>query len=124
MLSIFDIYKVGVGPSSSHTNGPMLAGFDFCQKVNAFLGTIERVQVDLYGSLSLTGKGHHTDRATILGLMNNTPDNIDIEQANKTMAEGIQAKTIKLAGKKKPSALIRIPTCYFTMTTCRCMKTV
>lgn len=100
MLSIFDIYKVGVGPSSSHTNGPMLAGFDFCQKVDAILDDIDRVQIDLYGSLSLTGKGHHTDRATILGLMNNTPDRIDIVQANKAMAEGIQAKAIKLANKK------------------------
>ena len=100
MLSIFDIYKVGVGPSSSHTNGPMLAGFDLCQKVDTLINTIERVQVDLYGSLSLTGKGHHTDRATILGLMNNTPDNIDIEQANAAMAEGIQANTLNLAGKK------------------------
>ncbi|MGR5145061.1 L-serine ammonia-lyase [Photobacterium alginatilyticum] len=100
MLSIFDIYKVGVGPSSSHTNGPMLAGFNFCQKVEALIGTIEHVKIDLYGSLSLTGKGHHTDRATILGLMNNTPDHIDIEQANKAMADGIKGGTLDLAGKK------------------------
>lgn len=100
MLSIFDIYKVGVGPSSSHTNGPMIAGFDFCHKVDAMLDDIARVQVDLYGSLSLTGKGHHTDRASILGLMNNKPDAIDIQAANKAMAEGIANKTILLAGKK------------------------
>ncbi|PSW18040.1 L-serine ammonia-lyase [Photobacterium sanctipauli] len=100
MLSIFDIYKVGVGPSSSHTNGPMLAGYDFCQKVAAQMDNITRVQVDLYGSLSLTGKGHHTDRATILGLMNNKPDCIDITKANQAMAEGNKAKTLKLADSK------------------------
>ena len=100
MLSIFDIYKVGVGPSSSHTNGPMIAGFDFCQKVEAMLDDIVRVQVDLYGSLSLTGIGHHTDRASILGLMNNKPDAIDIKAANEAMAQGIASKTLLLAGKK------------------------
>ena len=100
MLSIFDIYKVGVGPSSSHTNGPMLAGFDFCQKVDGMLDDVARVQVDLYGSLSLTGKGHHTDRASILGLMNNKPDAIDIQAANQAMADGIANNTLLLAGKK------------------------
>ncbi|WEM44891.1 L-serine ammonia-lyase (plasmid) [Photobacterium sp. DA100] len=100
MLSIFDIYKVGVGPSSSHTNGPMLAGFDFCQKVDGMLDDVARVQVDLYGSLSLTGKGHHTDRASILGLMHNKPDAIDIQAANQAMADGIANRTLLLAGKK------------------------
>ncbi|MGF1680161.1 L-serine ammonia-lyase [Photobacterium minamisatsumaniensis] len=100
MLSIFDIYKVGVGPSSSHTNGPMLAGYDFYQKVAKQLDNITRVQIDLYGSLSLTGKGHHTDRASILGLMNNKPDCIDIVQANQAMAEGNENKTLHFGGKK------------------------
>ncbi|MEF1282384.1 serine dehydratase beta chain, partial [Vibrio fortis] len=57
MLSIFDIYKIGVGPSSSHTNGPMIAGFQFTQKIASKLEEVARVQIDLYGSLSLTGKG-------------------------------------------------------------------
>ncbi|MCV5735744.1 L-serine ammonia-lyase, partial [Escherichia coli] len=76
MLSIFDIFKVGVGPSSSHTNGPMLAGFHFTQLLSDSMAKVHRVQVDLYGSLSLTGRGHHTDRATVLGLMGNKPDTI------------------------------------------------
>lgn len=103
MLSVFDIFKVGVGPSSSHTNGPMLAGFDFCKKVAPYLEAVTRVQVDLYGSLSLTGRGHHTDRASILGLMNNTPSAIDIEQADKDMDEVIQNKRLLLAGIKEIS---------------------
>ncbi len=98
MLSIFDIYKVGVGPSSSHTNGPMIAGFEFCQLIQAQLDDVERVQVDLYGSLSLTGKGHHTDKAVTLGLMGNRPDTIDIEAANQVMARALAEQTLPLSG--------------------------
>lgn len=101
MLSIFDIFKVGVGPSSSHTNGPMLAGFDFCQKAQPFLEQVERVQIDLYGSLSLTGRGHHTDRASILGLMNNEPASIDITQANEKLNNVLNTGTLLLAGNKE-----------------------
>ncbi|WP_306462893.1 serine dehydratase beta chain, partial [Klebsiella pneumoniae] len=54
MLSIFDIYKIGVGPSSSHTNGPMIAGYRFVQQLLPQLNKVARIQVDLYGSLSLT----------------------------------------------------------------------
>lgn len=100
MLSIFDIFKVGVGPSSSHTNGPMLAGFDFCRKVATIRDQITRIQVDLYGSLSLTGKGHHTDRAIVLGLMHNTPDSIDITEANQAMAAGLESKSLFFANQK------------------------
>ncbi len=73
MLSIFDIFKIGVGPSSSHTNGPMIAGYRFVQQLLPQLDKVARIQIDLYGSLSLTGKGHHTDRATLLGLMGTSP---------------------------------------------------
>ncbi|MGF1688210.1 L-serine ammonia-lyase [Photobacterium japonica] len=100
MLSLFDIYKIGVGPSSSHTNGPMLAGYDFCTRLMPHLPLVTRVQVDLYGSLSLTGKGHHTDSATLLGLMRHQPDRIDIRLANQQLAEGIQHHTLLLAGQQ------------------------
>ncbi|MEH6531148.1 MAG: L-serine ammonia-lyase [Photobacterium frigidiphilum] len=100
MLSVFDIYKIGVGPSSSHTNGPMIAGFEFCQKILPKLETVHTVRVDLYGSLSLTGKGHHTDRAVFLGLMGNKPDTIDIEVANLTMLNAHKSNTLPLASQK------------------------
>ncbi|WED21140.1 L-serine ammonia-lyase [Vibrio sp. JC009] len=100
MLSIFDIYKIGVGPSSSHTNGPMIAGYQFANKLDSRLDQVSRVQVDLYGSLSLTGIGHHTDRATILGLLGNKPDAIDIAAANKLMADSIKAGELPLLGKR------------------------
>lgn len=98
MLSIFDIYKIGVGPSSSHTNGPMIAGFHFTQLVADRITEVVRVQVDLYGSLSLTGIGHHTDRATILGLLGNKPDTIKITSANEAMRLAIDSGEMPLSG--------------------------
>ncbi|WP_299136330.1 L-serine ammonia-lyase [uncultured Vibrio sp.] len=98
MLSIFDIYKIGVGPSSSHTNGPMIAGFNFTQKIESVLGQVTRIQIDLYGSLSLTGIGHHTDRATLLGLLGNRPDTIKITSANAAMRKAIEDKSLMVSG--------------------------
>ena len=98
MLSIFDIYKIGVGPSSSHTNGPMIAGFHFTQLIADRIAEVVRVQVDLYGSLSLTGIGHHTDRATILGLLGNKPDTIKITSANEAMRIAIDSGEMQLSG--------------------------
>ncbi|MUK61804.1 L-serine ammonia-lyase [Aliivibrio fischeri] len=98
MLSIFDIFKIGVGPSSSHTNGPMIAGYHFTQLIEPYLPQITRIQVDLYGSLSLTGIGHHTDRATLLGLLGNKPDTIKITSANHAMRKAIEEHTLQLSG--------------------------
>jgi len=108
MLSIFDIYKIGVGPSSSHTNGPMIAGYNFTRLIHKNLVQITRVQVDLYGSLSLTGIGHHTDRATILGLLGNRPDSIKISTANQAMHKAMQGGGLALSGEH------HIPFCYAT----------
>ncbi|SQD04232.1 L-serine deaminase 1 [Escherichia coli] len=70
MISLFDMFKVGIGPSSSHTVGPMKAGKQFVDDLveKGLLDSVTRVAVDVYGSLSLTGKGHHTDIAIIMGL--------------------------------------------------------
>ena len=81
MISIFDMFKVGIGPSSSHTVGPMKAGKQFVDDLveKGLLNEVTRVAVDDYGSLSLTGKGHHTDIAIIMGLAGNQPDTVDID---------------------------------------------
>jgi L-serine dehydratase len=81
MISIFDIFKIGVGPSSSHTVGPMKAGKAFIDDLIAqnTLADITKITVDVYGSLSLTGKGHHTDIAIIMGLAGNTPEAVNID---------------------------------------------
>lgn len=81
MISVFDIYKIGVGPSSSHTVGPMKAGKEFIDDLRAMgkLRDVTKITVDVYGSLSLTGKGHHTDIAIIMGLAGNSPEHVDID---------------------------------------------
>ena len=81
MISLFDMFKVGIGPSSSHTVGPMKAGKQFVDDLveKGLLDSVTRVAVDVYGSLSLTGKGHHTDIAIIMGLAGNEPATVDID---------------------------------------------
>ncbi|WP_028117194.1 L-serine ammonia-lyase [Ferrimonas senticii] len=81
MYSVFDIFKIGVGPSSSHTVGPMKAAKEFIDDLRSMdkLRSITRISVDIYGSLSLTGKGHHTDIAIIMGLGGNSPESVDID---------------------------------------------
>ena len=81
MISVFDMFKVGIGPSSSHTVGPMKAGKQFVDLLceQGKLQEVTRIAVDVYGSLSLTGKGHHTDIAIIMGLAGESPDTVDID---------------------------------------------
>ncbi|QIC16803.1 L-serine ammonia-lyase [Providencia vermicola] len=81
MISVFDIFKIGIGPSSSHTVGPMKAGKQFVEDLiqQNRLTSTTRIVVDVYGSLSLTGKGHATDIAIIMGLAGNLPDTVDID---------------------------------------------
>ncbi|HSN24103.1 MAG TPA: L-serine ammonia-lyase [Methylomicrobium sp.] len=80
-ISVFDIFKIGIGPSSSHTVGPMRAASAFAGKLeqNGVIGKVDRLQVELFGSLGATGKGHGTDKAVLLGLEGETPDQIDLE---------------------------------------------
>jgi len=77
-ISIFDIFKVGVGPSSSHTIGPWKAALDFVRTLPP--GPIDRITVELYGSLSKTGKGHATDAAVQLGLLGYETETVDTSQ--------------------------------------------
>ncbi|OOF82560.1 L-serine ammonia-lyase [Rodentibacter ratti] len=81
MISVFDMFKVGIGPSSSHTVGPMKAGKQFVDdliKLGQFEKTTE-IHVDVYGSLSMTGRGHNTDIAIIMGLAGYLPHDVDID---------------------------------------------
>ena len=85
-LSVFDIFKVGVGPSSSHTMGPMVAGARFLERLRASPFEAHGLRARLYGSLAFTGKGHATDRATILGLAGFAPDTYEAEAAEVALA--------------------------------------
>lgn len=101
MLSIFDIFKTGIGPSSSHTVGPMWAGQRFLGELEqkGILSSITSVRVKLYGSLALTGVGHGTDKATLLGLAGYRPDTIDPDEADRIFEDIKTNKRLQLAGK-------------------------
>jgi L-serine dehydratase len=75
-ISLFDLFRIGIGPSSSHTVGPMLAAGRFRAEC-ALVPEADRLQVDLFGSLALTGRGHATDTAVMLGLLGEAPDRVD-----------------------------------------------
>lgn len=98
MLSVFDIFKIGIGPSSSHTVGPMRIAKRFLQDAHSanVLTQADRVKVDLHGSLALTGIGHGTDKAVILGLVGFEPDETDPDEAEAVFEEVKAQKRIKL----------------------------
>ena len=81
-FSIFDIFKIGIGPSSSHTVGPMKAACAFAGSLASSNAAIERIQVTLFGSLAYTGVGHATDSAILLGLAGHRPETIDPDAAS------------------------------------------
>lgn len=86
-LSVFDMFKVGVGPSSSHTMGPMVAAARFLDMMRAAPFEFHGLKASLHGSLAFTGVGHATDRATILGLAGFLPDTYDHEKAEETLVQ-------------------------------------
>ncbi|GAA3554509.1 L-serine ammonia-lyase [Snuella lapsa] len=101
-ISVFDMLKIGVGPSSSHTLGPWRAAERWIDKLktsNTF-DSIEKVEVDLYGSLSLTGKGHATDLAVMLGLSGADPEYIPVDDINNIIASIKSTKTLVLNNTK------------------------
>jgi L-serine dehydratase len=91
-LSVFDVYKIGIGPSSSHTVGPMVAALRFLQSLTHATG---RIRVSLHGSLAFTGKGHGTDRAVVLGLAGKSPNDLDPSEVENILAD---MASIKKAG--------------------------
>lgn len=84
-VSVFDLFTIGIGPSSSHTVGPMRAAKLFARQATALEKTPSRVQVELFGSLGHTGKGHGSDTAILLGLQSEEPDQIDTNSIPETL---------------------------------------
>ena len=101
--SVFDLFKIGVGPSSSHTMGPMTAACRFVETLRAkdLFARTARLEVDLYGSLALTGKGHATDRAILLGLSGQRPDRIDPDEADRIVAAIRETGRLALGGERE-----------------------
>ena len=97
-LSVFDMFKVGIGPSSSHTIGPMVAAARFLDHLRAQPFAVAGVKATLHGSLAFTGVGHATDRATILGLAGFRADNYDVVKADAEMDRINAEQTVHPAG--------------------------
>ncbi|PZX23473.1 L-serine deaminase I [Cupriavidus phytorum] len=100
-VSVFDLFKVGIGPSSSHTVGPMRAALMFAQGLerDGLLPQVASVRVELYGSLGATGKGHGTDKGVILGLMGEAPDTIDPDSIDTRLAALRKTRELSLLGR-------------------------
>src|SRR5512140_1807894 len=101
--SVFEIFKIGIGPSSSHTVGPMRAARAFVANLEreGKLAQVDRVLVELYGSLALTGKGHGTDRAIVLGLLGEVPDKVDPATVDSSLQLVRETESINLLGRRR-----------------------
>ncbi len=99
-ISVFDLFKIGIGPSSSHTVGPMRAAKQFIHRLQREqqLSAVAQVKVELFGSLGATGKGHGSDTAVMLGLLGENPDTTDPDLAPQRIAEIRQQQQLRLAG--------------------------
>lgn len=97
-LSVFEMFKVGIGPSSSHTMGPMVAGGRFLDKLRGLPFGVAGLRARLHGSLAFTGIGHATDRAVILGLAGYLPETYDADSAEATLAANRESRTLSPEG--------------------------
>ncbi len=106
-LSVFDIFKIGIGPSSSHTVGPMRAANFLLAKLekHGLFDKTARIQCELFGSLASTGRGHHTDRAVIWGLQGEEPETIDPDKQTP-LFEGVKNAGELVLGGRRPIAFV------------------
>ncbi|MDF2178890.1 L-serine ammonia-lyase [Aliiglaciecola sp. CAU 1673] len=102
MISVFDMFKIGIGPSSSHTVGPMRAAKAFIQdlKDQDLFERSDYIKTELYGSLGQTGKGHGTGKAIMLGLLGHDPETVDVEAVDQMLAEIDKTEKLNLNGEK------------------------
>jgi L-serine dehydratase len=102
-ISVFELFKIGIGPSSSHTVGPMRAALQFVTKLkeDGQLESVASVKAELYGSLGATGKGHGSDKAVLLGLEGHAPDLVDTDQIDAMLASIRNTGKIRLLGERE-----------------------
>ena len=100
-ISVFDMFKIGIGPSSSHTVGPMRAARAFARGLadDGLLPGVARVRVELFGSLGATGRGHGSDRAVILGLEGEDPETVEVAAVEARVAAVRASGRIRLLGE-------------------------
>ncbi|MCL1123906.1 L-serine ammonia-lyase [Shewanella surugensis] len=98
MISVFDMFKIGIGPSSSHTVGPMKAGNVFINALieKNLLEATDELRAELFGSLGQTGRGHGTDKAVILGLMSEAPDTVNTDIIDATLKKALDTQSLTL----------------------------
>ncbi len=101
-ISVFELFKIGIGPSSSHTVGPMRAAHQFITALatNQGLDLVETIQTQLFGSLGATGKGHGSDKAVVLGLLGYAPETVDPAIVDPTMKALRASQTLNLLGQR------------------------
>ncbi len=101
-ISVFHLFSIGIGPSSSHTVGPMRAAHLFCKEIEKeqLLSRVVRVKADLYGSLALTGKGHSTDLAVYLGLEGESPETVNPDEIKSRIEKIKKTHILNFSGKK------------------------
>lgn len=97
-ISVFNLFSIGIGPSSSHTVGPMKAAHEFVSSLKPLQNT-QKITIELFGSLAFTGKGHGTDNAILLGIEGNLPNTVDPDQLRPRAQAILQQKKIKLANQ-------------------------
>jgi L-serine dehydratase len=100
-ISVFDLFSVGIGPSSSHTVGPMLAAKAFLKQLEQhnYLTSVKKLRIELYGSLALTGMGHATDTAILNGLEGHDPEHVDPESLIPRKQKIITQQQLMLSGR-------------------------
>ncbi len=110
-ISVFDMFKIGIGPSSSHTVGPMRAARAFARGLadDGLLPGVTRVRAELFGSLGATGRGHGSDRAVILGLEGADPETVDTAVIDERVAAVRDRETIFLLGEHEAAIRQRRP---------------
>ena len=104
-VSVFDLFKIGIGPSSSHTVGPMRAAGLFVRALadGGRIDAVRRIKVELFGSLGATGRGHGSDRAVLLGLEGETPDQVDPDGVEARLAQIRERGELRLPGDRRLS---------------------
>jgi L-serine dehydratase len=111
-ISVFDIFKIGIGPSSSHTVGPMRAAKRFAERLAAdgMIAQVAAVKIELFGSLGFTGRGHGSDKAIVLGLEGDEPATVDVDSIARRVAAVETSHRVKLLGNHEveldPSAAL------------------
>jgi L-serine dehydratase len=100
-VSVFELFKIGIGPSSSHTVGPMLAAYAFVKRLQNSnqLSEVSSLEVTLFGSLAFTGRGHGTDKAVLLGLSGEKPDEVDPDKIESLVQQIQDSGVVRLAGQ-------------------------